>query len=38
VVDPHGELVEEILHLIPDYRAKDVIYFNPADADFILKR
>jgi len=34
VVDPHGELVEEILHLIPDYRAKDVIYFNPADADF----
>jgi len=34
VVDPHGELVEEILHLIPDHRAKDVIYFNPADADF----
>jgi len=34
VVDPHGELVEEILHLIPDYRVKDVIYFNPADADF----
>ncbi len=34
VVDPHGELVEEILHLIPEERAKDVIYFNPADADF----
>ena len=34
VVDPHGETVEEILHLIPDYRVKDVIYFNPADADF----
>ncbi len=34
VVDPHGELVEEILNLIPDYRAKDVIYFNPADSDF----
>ncbi len=34
VVDPHGELVEEILHLIPDHRAKDVIYFNPADVDF----
>ena len=34
VVDPHGELVEEILHLIPDHRVKDVIYFNPADADF----
>ncbi len=34
VVDPHGELVEEILHSIPDNRAKDVIYFNPADTDF----
>jgi CxxC-x17-CxxC domain-containing protein len=34
VVDPHGELVEEILHLIPEYRAKDVIYFNPADTEF----
>jgi CxxC-x17-CxxC domain-containing protein len=34
VVDPHGELVEEILHLIPEYRKKDVIYFNPADTDF----
>lgn len=34
VVDPHGELVEEILHLIPDHRVKDVIYFNPADTDY----
>ncbi|MBK5215575.1 MAG: type IV secretion system DNA-binding domain-containing protein [Candidatus Pacebacteria bacterium] len=34
VVDPHGELVEEILHLIPENRVKDVIYFNPADTDF----
>jgi CxxC-x17-CxxC domain-containing protein len=34
VVDPHGELVEEILHLIPENRIKDVIYFNPADSDF----
>ncbi len=34
VVDPHGELVEEILHLIPENRAKDVIYFNPADSDY----
>jgi CxxC-x17-CxxC domain-containing protein len=34
VVDPHGELVEEILHLIPEHRMKDVIYFNPADTDF----
>ncbi len=34
VVDPHGELVEDILNLIPDNRAEDVIYFNPADTDF----
>ncbi len=34
VVDPHGELVEEVLHLIPDHRVKDVIYFNPADSEF----
>jgi CxxC-x17-CxxC domain-containing protein len=34
VVDPHGELVEEILHLIPDHRVKDIIYFNPADTEF----
>ncbi|HAE36733.1 MAG: hypothetical protein UR85_C0006G0037 [Candidatus Nomurabacteria bacterium GW2011_GWF2_35_66] len=34
VVDPHGELVEEVLHLIPEHRKKDVIYFNPADTEF----
>ncbi len=33
VVDPHGELVEEILNFIPEERAKDVVYFNPADRD-----
>ncbi|MFA6324671.1 MAG: CxxC-x17-CxxC domain-containing protein [Candidatus Paceibacterota bacterium] len=34
VVDPHGELVEEILQSIPPHRMKDVIYFNPADTDY----
>ncbi|MFH0891008.1 MAG: type IV secretion system DNA-binding domain-containing protein [Candidatus Liptonbacteria bacterium] len=34
VVDPHGELVEGIMHLIPVERKKDVIYFNPADSEF----
>lgn len=34
VVDPHGELVEEILHSIPPDRVGDVIYFNPADTEF----
>ncbi len=34
VIDPHGELAEEILELIPEDRIKDVIYFNPADPDY----
>src|SRR3989344_8995339 len=36
VVDPHGEFVESLLEKIPSSRAKDVIYFNPADTDFHL--
>jgi len=36
VVDPHGELVEGILASIPPERAKDVVYFNPADTDYHL--
>jgi CxxC-x17-CxxC domain-containing protein len=34
VVDPHGELVESVLSAIPPNRMKDVVYFNPADADY----
>ena len=34
LVDPHGENVEAILSAIPRHRMKDVIYFNPADADY----
>jgi CxxC-x17-CxxC domain-containing protein len=34
MVDPHGENVEAILSAIPRHRLKDVIYFNPADADY----
>lgn len=30
-LDPHGDAAEEILELIPPHRAKDVIYFDPAD-------
>jgi len=33
VVDPHGDLIEDILHYIPRERAKDVIIFNPADTE-----
>jgi CxxC-x17-CxxC domain-containing protein len=34
VVDPHGELIEHILELIPAKRINDVIYFNPSDVDY----
>ena len=32
-IDPHGELAEEILELIPRERADDVVYFNPGDIE-----
>lgn len=31
VVDPHGDLIEDILLRIPPHRADDVIVFDPAD-------
>ncbi len=33
VVDPHGDLVEELVQFVPKERAKDVILFNPADTE-----
>src|SRR5258708_7319589 len=34
VIDPHGELIENVLQCIPKKRIKDVIYFNPDDISF----
>ncbi|HSH18166.1 MAG TPA: DUF87 domain-containing protein [Candidatus Saccharimonadales bacterium] len=34
VIDPHGDYAINTLRRIPAERAKDVIYFNPADTDF----
>lgn len=34
VVDPHGELADDILQAIPSHRTNDVIIFDPADQDF----
>ncbi len=31
LIDPHGDLSEAVLNLVPRDRVKDVIYFNPAD-------
>lgn len=34
VLDPHGDLVDNVLRVIPEHRKKDVIIFDPADIDF----
>jgi len=33
VVDPNGDLVEDVLATVPESRAEDVILFDPADVD-----
>jgi hypothetical protein len=33
VIDPHGDLIEELIQFIPKERAKDVIVFNPSDME-----
>ncbi len=33
VVDPHGQLIEDVMPFIPRDRADDVIYFNPGDLE-----
>jgi len=34
LIDPHGDLAEELLHHIPPHRADHLVYFNPSDLDF----
>ncbi len=34
MVDPHGELIEELLDFIPPERVNDVIYLNPTDTQY----
>src|SRR5436189_2893021 len=34
LIDPHGDLAEELLHHIPQRRADHLCYFNPGDLDF----
>ncbi len=33
VIDPHGDVAENLLNYIPEDRIKNVIYFNPADIE-----
>src|SRR5260221_9144701 len=34
VIDPHGDLAEELLDCIPPWRTDHVVYFNPSDSEF----
>jgi len=34
VIDPHGDLAEELLDHIPRHRIEDVTYFDPADTEY----
>jgi len=34
VMDPHGDLIEDILGHIPDNRLEDVILFDPSDTEY----
>jgi type IV secretory pathway TraG/TraD family ATPase VirD4 len=33
-IDPHGDTAEKLMAKVPPERAKDVIYFNPGDAQY----
>lgn len=33
VIDPHGDLIDNIIQFIPPQRAEDVIYFDPSDTE-----
>src|SRR3989338_5491440 len=33
-VDPHGDTAEKLINYIPSWRINDVVYFNPADAEY----
>ena len=34
IIDPHGDLIENIIPFIPENRIKDVIFFNPVDEEY----
>jgi hypothetical protein len=34
VIDPHGDLIDDILNLIPENRIQDVVLLDPSDVEF----
>ncbi|MBA2278946.1 ATP-binding protein [Candidatus Saccharibacteria bacterium] len=35
-IDPHGDVVENLMAMVPRERTEDVIYFNPSDMEYPL--
>ncbi len=33
-IDPHGDVAERLLAMVPQERTEDVVYFSPADMDY----
>ena len=36
VLDPHGDLIDRVLRVIPPERVNDVVLFDPADEQFVI--
>ena len=36
VLDPHGDLIEQVLGVVPESRIDDVIFVDPADEDYAI--
>ena len=34
VLDPHGDMFQELLSIVPEHRRNDVVVFDPSDRDF----
>lgn len=34
LIDPHGDLAQDILHFVPEERMEDVVFFNPEDIGY----
>jgi hypothetical protein len=34
IIDPHGDLAEDLLNFVPKRRIKETVYFNPSDLDY----
>ena len=35
-IDPHGDVAERLLSMVPKERTEDIIYFSPADMAYAI--